>query len=287
MKKWILFLMLLLLPIISIFSKKNEIHIWKDVNSMKHQMTRLDVYEVPDSIRNGVSVIICPGGSYHHLGIFHEGSDVAKWLNSNGITAFVLKYRVGMYGYHHPAMIQDIQRAIQFVRENASLYHIDVNKLGAMGFSAGGHLVVMAGALHNENYLEKLGIQTKVSLRPDFVVPVYPVVSMQDSLAHLRSRKNLLGKNYTKEIMDKFSMELQIPVDMPPVFLVTAKDDPVVKFHNSVELDKALTNRNIKHKFLLYEVGGHGYGMSEKRGGETAKWNLVFKDWLIENEFIK
>jgi acetyl esterase/lipase len=162
-----------------------------------------------------------------------------------------------------------------------------VNALGVMGFSAGGHLVIMAGSFYKENYLEKIGIKTNISLRPDFVVPVYPVVSMQDSLAHLRSKNNLLGKNYTKEMMNKFSMELQIPDDMPPVFLVTAKDDPVVNYHNSVELDKALTNKNIKHEFLLYETGGHGYGMSEERGGETAKWNVFFKEWLIENKFIK
>ena len=217
----------------------------------------------------------------------HEGYQVAEWLNSIGVTAYVLRYRVSSHGYHHPAMIEDIQMAISFVRENTFQYHIDPQRVGVMGFSAGGHLVIMAGVFYKEDYLKKLGISHSGSLRPDFVVPVYPVVSMQDSLAHVRSRKNLLGAKFTREEIDKFSLELQIPDDMPPVFLVTAEDDPVVNFHNSVELDKALTEKKIKHKFLLYKTGGHGYGLNPKRGGETAKWNFVFHEWLIEQGFIK
>ncbi|MBN1463798.1 MAG: alpha/beta hydrolase [Paludibacteraceae bacterium] len=286
MKRTVFFSLALLASIL-VFSKPKPIYLWKDVKGMAKEKTRLYVYPAPDSIRTGLSVIVCPGGSYHHLGLPHEGYQVAEWLNRQGITAFVLRYRVEMFGYNHPAMIQDIQRAIQVVRENATEYKIDATKIGAMGFSAGGHLVLMAGAFHKDNYLEKIGIQSLVSLRPDFVVPVYPVVSMQDSLAHVKSRKNLLGKSYDKMMMDKFSMELQLTNDMPPVFLVTAKDDPVVKYQNSVVLNDALTKQKINHEFLLYEQGGHGFGMNVKRGGETAKWNVEFKKWLIENKFIK
>src|SRR5574344_394985 len=283
--KRIVFFSLALLASILVFSKPKPIYLWKDVKGMAKEKTRLYVYPAPDSIRTGVSVIVCPGGSYHHLGLPHEGYQVAEWLNSQGITAFVLRYRVEMFGYNHPAMIQDIQRAIQVVRENATEYKIDAAKIGAMGFSAGCHLVLMAGAFYKDNYLEKLGIQSSVSLRPDFVVPVYPVVSMQDSIAHQRSRKNLLTNNFTKEQQDKFSMELQIPDDMPPAFLVTAKDDPVVMYQNSVNLDKALTEKKIKHVFQLYETGGHGYGMSEEIAGDTAKWKWIFLKWV--NEIFK
>jgi len=216
--------------------------------------------------------------------MFHEGYEVAEWLNNQGITAFVLRYRVGCQGYHHPAMLQDVQRAIQFVKEHMEYFKLKT--LGIMGFSAGGHLASMAAVFYKMNSIEKY-TQSKVNLRPDFVVPVYPVVSMQDSLTHFRSRKNLLGKHFDKDMIDQFSMELQIPNDMPPVFLVAAKDDPVVNYHNSVELEKALKNKQITNKFILYETGGHGFGMNEKRGGETAKWKLLFKEWLIENEFIK
>lgn len=266
-----------------VLAQPKPIYLWADIEGMHKEKTRLYVYPAPAEISTDVGVIICPGGSYHHLGMSHEGYDVAEWLNSQGITAFVLRYRVGIHGYRHPAMIQDIQCALQFVKQNMP----GLTFLGVMGFSAGGHLATMAGAFHNDNYLKNFGLDNPISLRPDFVVPVYPVVSMQDSLAHLSSRKNLLGKNFTKEMIDRFSMEMQIPDDMPPVFLVTAKDDPVVNYKNSISLDKALTKENIKHSFILYDKGGHGYGISEKRGGEAANWKLLFKEWLIENEFIK
>lgn len=258
-----------------------KVKLWKDIPSMKSEKSILHIYSPADSIRNDVSVIVCPGGSYAHLaGITWEGFEVAEWLNRQGITAFVLQYRTNNKGYHHPAMMQDVQRAIQYVKENATDYQIDIEKVGIMGFSAGGHLSLMAGAFYEENYLTDLGIRTNVSLKPAFIVPIYPVVSMQDDLAHLRSRKSLLGKKYTKELQDKFSMEKQITQAMPPVFLMTTKDDPVVKYENSVILEERLKKEGIQHEFLLYDVGGHGFGMNVKRGGDAAAWNLVFIKWL-------
>ncbi|MDR1182512.1 MAG: alpha/beta hydrolase [Bacteroidales bacterium] len=255
---------------------------------MKKEKSRLYVFVPADSLRNGVSVIICPGGSYAHLyGIKWEGFEVAQWLNANGITAFVLQYRVGKDGYHHPAMIEDVQRAIQWVRTGAENYHLNPEWVGVMGFSAGGHLSLMAGAFYQENYLNKYGIKQVVSLKPAFVVPVYPVVSMQDSIVHKRSRKNLLGRKFGRTEKDKFSMELQITKEMPPVFLVTAKDDPVVNCKNSLVLDDVLKKEGISCKFLLYETGGHGYGINEQRGGEAAGWKNYFKDWLYEIKILK
>lgn len=248
---------------------------------MKKEKSRLYVFEPADSLKNGVSVIVCPGGSYAHLfGIKWEGFEVAEWLNSVGITAFVLKYRVGKDGYHHPAMLEDIQRAIQWVKTQSQNYKIDTNLLGVMGFSAGGHLSLMAGVFYKENQLKKFGIQSDISLKPAFVVSVYSVVSMQDSIAHLRSRKNLLGRKFTQQEKDKFSMEMQITNAMPPVFLVATKDDPKVDYKNSLVLEAALKKENIPHSFLLYNVGGHGFGLNEKKGGEAANWKNQFKDWL-------
>ena len=266
-----------------LFAQKNSVLIWKDVPLMKKEKSRLYVFEPADSLKNGISVIICPGGSYAHLyGIKWEGFEVAEWLNSIGITAFVLRYRVGKDGNHHPAMIEDLQRALQLVKTNSQTYNISPDKVGVMGFSAGGHLALMAGAFYKENYLSNLGIQSEISLKPAFVVAVYPVVSMQDSIAHVRSRKNLLGKKFGQEEKDKFSMELQITKDMPPVFLTTTKDDPVVDYRNSLVLEDTLKKENIPHKFLLYNVGGHGFGMNTKRGGEAANWKNHFKEWLKE-----
>jgi acetyl esterase/lipase len=270
-------------------SAQKAIRIWDGTN-MTHKQKRSNLYvflpEKPNI--SGASVIICPGGSYAHLyGIKWEGFEVAEWLNSNGITAFVLQYRVGKNGNHHPAMIQDIQRALQLVKENSEEYGIDPDKVGVMGFSAGGHLSLMAGAFYNENYLNELGIKSNVDLKPAFVVPVYPVVSMQDSIAHARSRKNLLGKKFGQEEKNKFSMELQITKNIPPVFLVTTKDDPVVDYKNSLVLNDALKKEEIRYEFLLYETGGHGFGMNQKKGGEAASWNKYFIGWLNEIGILK
>lgn len=276
-----IFIILCLLSATMLSAQTEVIKLWQDVADMKNQPTKLYAYPTADSINTGVCIIICPGGSYSHLmGIKTEGFHAAQWLQSKGINAFVLRYRVGMYGYHHPAMIQDIQKAIAYVREHAQAYGIDADKIGVMGFSAGGHLVTMAGAFADKNYLLPLGVKTKVSVRPDFVVPVYPVVSMQDSLAHKRSRKNLLTIHYTPDLQYQFSMELQIKPSMPPTFLVTAKDDYKVKYQNSVALDKALTAQGVPHQFHLYEKGGHGYGMDERKAEICSLWREELLQWL-------
>lgn len=264
-------------------AQPKPLHLWKDVKGMKSKPTLLYEYPAPKDHNTDIAVIICPGGSYSHtMGIATEGFAVAEWLNSQGINAFVLKYRVGSKGYHHPAMIEDAQFAIRYVREHAKEFGINPEHVGTMGFSAGGHLVTMTGAFYTENHVQKYGVPADADLRPNFVVPVYPVVSMQDDIAHKRSRRNLLTRRYTPEQQSKFSMELSIPRNMPPTLIVTAKDDPVVMYQNSVQLDRSMTKANVKHKFLLYETGGHGYGMSETLAPEAGKWKYEFIQWLKE-----
>ncbi len=273
---------------LSVVAQPKPIRLWHNVQSMKSQPTKMYIYPAPKENNTGVAVVVCPGGSYAHtMGIATEGFGVAEWLNSQGISAFVLKYRVGSQGYHHPAMLEDAQYAIHYVREHAKEYGIDPNKVGTMGFSAGGHLVTMTGAFAKENEIAKLGVQDDISLRPDFVVPVYPVVSMQDDIAHQRSRRNLLTRRYTLDQQTHFSMELSIPANMPPTLVVTAKDDPVVMYQNSVRLDRSLKRAKIPHKFLLYETGGHGYGMDEKIAPEAGKWKYEFIKWLKELQILQ
>jgi acetyl esterase/lipase len=268
---------------------QESFRIWDGTNmTRKQKKSKLYIFSPEESKASGVSVIVCPGGSYAHLyGIKTEGFGVAEWLNQKGITAFVLKYRVGKDGNHHPAMIEDIQRAIQLVRENAKECNIDPDLLGIMGFSAGGHLSLMAGMFYGENYLAKYGVDSSVDLKPAFVVTVYPVVSMQDEIVHARSRKNLLSKNFSKEDKDKFSMEMQVNHDISPVFLVTTKDDPIVKYQNSVVLNEALDKFGVRCRFMLYETGGHGFGMDYKKGGDAASWNEYFIEWLHEIGILK
>ncbi|MDD2530477.1 MAG: alpha/beta hydrolase [Bacteroidales bacterium] len=289
MKRLILFFISILIISSNLLAKGDKIKLWVGVENKelaKQTRPELIPYFPNDSLRNGTCVIICPGGSYNHLAMKTEGYEVAKWFRSIGVTAFVLRYRVAFRGNHHPSMIEDIQRAIQIIRENSNKYGINPDKLGLIGFSAGGHLVTMAGAFSKESFLEKKGIKTDISLRPDFIIPVYPVVSMQDSIAHKKSRKSLVGKNNSIELLDKLSLEKQIPKDMPMVFLLTAKDDEVVDYRNSVVLKEALIKQNIPCKFVLLEKGGHGFGMFKTKSEETKNWNLILKTWLKENHFL-
>lgn len=267
-----------------------KIKIWKDVKIKGAAISYLQPYFADEANNTGAAVIIAPGGSYHHLGMGHEGHKVAQWFQKNGINAFVLRYRVSGDGFNHPAMLEDMQRSIQIVRENASKWKINTKKVGAIGFSAGGHLVVMAGAFgDNVNELTKLGIKTNVSLKPDFVIPIYPVVSMQDDIYHAWSRKSLTGsKEPSQAIKDKFSMEKQITSKMCPVFLLCNKDDRTVKYQNSVRLDEALSKAGVPHIFILNEKGDHGFGMGNGKFVKETQWNDKWLlPWLKEEGIIK
>lgn len=269
----------------NVFAQDDVIRIWKNVKGMKNEPSVMFLHKAKNSdSKKNPAVIICPGGSYHHLGLYNEGYCSAKWFSENGITAFTLKYRTNESFYNYPAMLQDVQRAIQIARENAEKYGIDAEKIGVIGYSAGGHLAAMAGEFfESHNELEKLGIRTEVSLRPDFVMPIYPVVSMQDDIAHRRSRKSLLGKNQSQERKNEFSLEANVPENMPPTYIVVAKDDPVVDYNNSLRLFDALQEKNIPNcRIAIYERGGHGFGMKNNDFMKKFHWNEDLKQWLRE-----
>ena len=255
---------------------------------------------VAEDNEEGLAVIVCPGGSYYWLDDINEGDEVAQWLQSNGITAFVLRYRTagipaflfhyrGLFsGRRHPVMVSDAQRALQWVREHADQYRIDPNKVGMMGFSAGGHLLMSAACFSGTNYLKDYGIHTEVSLKPSFLVPVYPVVTMRKPFVHKRSRRALLSEklHHDPVMIDSLSLECHIPADCPPVFLVNCVDDPVVDYHNSVLLDSALTANHIEHCYLQYQTGGHSFGASDVKGTEESRqWKKEFLNWLHHLKF--
>ena len=287
MKKICFFLLLLFFCGESIpLSAQSTIKIWEGTKkSRKQNYSELTAY-LPEKEKNtGFSVIICPGGSYRYLGMKHEGHEVAEFLKSQGIAAFVLRYRIGIFWNRHPAMIQDLQRSIQLVRESCSEYNLDPNKVGVMGFSAGGHLAGTAATYFDTNFMEPLNITPEVSLKPNFVAMIYPVISMQnDSIVHKRSRRNLLGySNRKKEMEDYMSLEKHVREDMPPVFLLQCKGDKVVDYRNSEYYDKALSEKGINHKYLFFDQDlgknmGHGFGM--RPNGVTTDWNLEFISWL-------
>lgn len=266
-----------------------KIKIWKDVKIKGSSISWVQPYFADEKINSKAAVIVCPGGSYHHLGMGHEGHKVARWFQSRGVNAFVLRYRVSGDGFSHPAMLEDIQRTIQIIRENSDEWNIDKNQVGAIGFSAGGHLVLMAGAFGDKvNELEKLGINTDESLKPDFVMPIYPVVTMEYDIGHAWSRKSLIGKNPSQELIDRFSMEKQITSKMCPVFLLCNKDDRTVIYENSVRLNRALENAGIQHVFILNEKGDHGFGMGNNKFVQETHWNDEWLlPWLKEIKVIK
>lgn len=264
-------------------TKKYKVYIWEGVRQMRGERVLMEV-TIPQN-PNGTAVVICPGGSYHHLGILNEGRTTAKWFSSNGAVTCLLWYRVAKNNYHYPSQMQDIQRAIQLIREDPAFYKS--SKVGAIGFSAGGHLVAWSAEFGSRtNELSKIGINTSASLTPDFVIPVYPVVSMQDDIGHKWSRKSLLKKNPSREQKNLFSLEKQVPASMPPVYLVACEDDPVVLYQNSVRFALALKNAGADYVFKSYPEGGHGFGMVNGAFMKKYRWNADLKAWLTERGFL-
>jgi len=228
---------------------------------------------------NGMSVIICPGGSYTRLSIDNEGVFVAKALNEKGITAFVLKYRLP----NDTIMIdkslgplQDAQQAIRLIRQNAKAWGLKKNKIGIMGFSAGGH--VASSAATHFNFIADSTEKDTTSVRPDFVMLIYPVISFTDSIGHKGSRTNLIGKKPSEEKKEFFSNELQVTKDCPPVFIVHAGDDNTVPVENSIRFYMACIKNRVPAEMHLYPKGGHGFGLDNKTTSD--KWTERLFNWL-------
>lgn len=244
----------------------------------------LTVYKPKKQSAQKSAVIICPGGGYGMLAAGHEGIDVAKALNDMGITAFILKYRLpndAIMTDKSIGPLQDVQRAFQLVRENAAKYNIDPSKLGIMGFSAGGHLAASASTQYKREVIEN---PKHTSFRPDFSILIYPVISFTDSLTHMGSRDNLVGKNPSQEVIRLYSNELQVTKDTPKAFLVHSADDGAVPVGNSIAYYEALFKNGIYGEMLLYPHGEHGYGMDNRTTAD--KWMDNLKNWLIAEKFL-
>lgn len=237
------------------------------------------------SIANGTAVVICPGGGYTHLAINKEGYKVAKWLNTLGVSAFVLKYRMPSDITMKDKTIgplQDAQEAIRLVRKNAKQWNIDHNKIGVMGFSAGGHLASTLSTQYNDKVYP---LENKISARPDFSILIYPVVSMKDGITHQGSKKSLLGDNPSEELVIKYSNVLQVDNTTPPTFLVHASNDKAVPVENSLTYYNALKKNEVPAELHIYENGGHGFGLGVS--GTNVNWPESLKHWFLANDLIK
>lgn len=232
---------------------------------------RMYAYFAPQDKSNGAAVVICPGGGYAGLAATKEGSEYAQWFNERGVSAFVLYYR--MPNGHHTIPLTDAQTAIEIVRKNARKWHLDKHKIGISGFSAGGHLASTAGT----HFTKKN--------RPDFMILLYPVITMQQA-THGGSRDNLLGSDRTEELMTLYSNELQVTEDTPPAFIVHAKDDNVVPITNSQMFYDALQAKGVPAELHVYEHGGHGFGL-RRTGADSQEWPSALEPWMRKNGFMK
>jgi acetyl esterase/lipase len=245
----------------------------------------LDVYPASKEKSNGTAVIICPGGAYIGMAVKHEGAQVAKWLNSLGVTAFVLKYRLpndSIMKNKAIGPLQDVQRAIRIVRSHAKEWGINPQKIGIMGFSAGGHLASTLSTHYNEKVYESDDL---TSARPDFSLLIYPVISMEKDITHWGSRVNLLGDSPSPELVKHYSNELQVNSETPPAFMVHSLDDGAVPVQNSINYALAMHKSNIPCELHIYQSGGHGYGMGKTTNTESTWTGSCYK-WLEKNGLL-
>jgi acetyl esterase/lipase len=233
---------------------------------------------------NGTSVVICPGGGYAYLSIDKEGYKVAEWFNTLGITAFVLKYRLpsdDIMENKSVGPLQDAQESVSLIRRNASKWNLHPDKIGIIGFSAGGHLAATLSTQYHEKTYQS---QDTTSAKPNFSMLIYPVISMTDEIAHKGSRNKLLGKNSASELNEKYSPEKQVTTQTPPAFLVHALDDGGVSFENSMVYLTALKKYNVPAEMHIYESGGHGFGLGNK--GTSQFWTEACLKWLQQHKMI-
>lgn len=227
----------------------------------------------------GSAVVICPGGGYGMLA-GHEGKDYALWLNRLGVTAFVLKYRLGSDGYRHPSMLQDAARAMRMVRSRAEEWGIDPRKIGIMGSSAGGHLASTMLTHFDSGKADASDLLEKVSSRPDFGILCYAVISM-GALTHQGSRENLLGKNPDPRLVLDLSNELQVTPNTPPTFLWSTADDDAVPVGNSLAFAEACRKHKVPVELHIYESGPHGIGLQGSPDSDSLHpWTRELARWL-------
>jgi acetyl esterase/lipase len=288
MKKWLTATMLLFT--LKSFSQNMKINLWPEGkvplsihNNIQelvetNDITRISKVQVPQievflpnkKSANGQAVIICPGGGYARLSYDWEGSDIAKLLNTHGIAAFVLKYRLpDSLSSSAPDQVplMDAKQAIRIVRARAQEWNIKPNHVGIMGFSAGGHLAATLSTHFDQD------------TRPDFSILVYPVISMDKSIAHIGSRNNLIGMQPTAALIKMYSNEFNVTPTTPPTFIIHATDDTSVPVENSLLYYQALKNNKVAAEMHLFPTGGHGFGLALGKG-PLEKWPNLLLDWI-------
>jgi acetyl esterase/lipase len=248
--------------------------------SIRHiQEPKLEIF-APDT-PNGTAVVICPGGGYRYLSYDHEGVVIARRLNEVGITAFVLSYRLPGEGHANGTWVplQDAQRALRTVRHHAKQWSLATDRIGVMGFSAGGHLASTLGTQYDTHCYEPVDSIDETSARPDFMILIYPVISMDATVSHMGSRDNLLGKTPPYSSIKQFSSHLQVDENTPPTFMALASDDGAVIPENSLGFIRELLRVGVPVEFHSFETGGHGFGI-RRASGPTTAWPDLLLAWM-------
>jgi acetyl esterase/lipase len=248
------------------------------VGNLYEDWPSLTVYLPDPEKATGTGIVICPGGGYQNLAMDYEGTDVARWFNRLGVAAFVLKYRLGPR-YHHPAQLADAQRALRMVRYRAKEFGVAADRIGIMGFSAGGHLASTAGTHFDQGNPAASDPIDRVSSRPDFMILAYPVITMLPPYAHEGSRRNLLGEHPGAELAKNLSNELQVSLETPPTFIFQTDEDKTVPAENSVEFYLALRKAGVQAEMHIFQHGQHGVGLAPK-DPELSIWPTLLEHWL-------
>lgn len=283
--KWLV-LALAIAPSSLVFSNEPgdiQVPLWSEgapgaLGTEPKDVPTLTVRKVESNSATG-ALIICPGGGYGGLAMDHEGKQIIEWANSIGLTAVLCDYRHRGKGYGHPAPSQDALRAVRMVRAKASEWNIDPNKIGIMGFSAGGHLVSTVITQFDAGDKDSIDPIARESSRPDFAILCYPVISMGSSFTHRGSEVNLLGEKATKETLEGFASERNVRSDTPPTFLMHTVEDKPVPVENSLVFYQAMIAKGVPGELHVYQKGPHGVGLARNIPG-TSDWPLACQRWL-------
>jgi acetyl esterase/lipase len=240
---------------------------------------KITAFPAAAEISTGTAVIVCPGGSYRTLAEY-EGAPVAKWLNTFGVAGFVLEYRHSGTGFHHPAPLQDLQRAIRTVRSRSDEWKLKPDRIGVLGFSAGGHLCSTAATHFDQGDANSADPVERVGCRPDFAILIYATTNLTDEYTHQGTRRGLLGDNPKQELIELLSNDAHVTSETPPTFLVHSWDDDVVPVENSVLFYMALRKAQVPAEMHLFRKGGHGGSLKHN------DWPPLAQRWMINQGLI-
>ena len=248
----------------------------------------MDHYKAHPDTAHGGAILICPGGAYTNLALQHEGKDVARFFNNQGFDAFVLHYRLNNFeqqGHRFPAPYRDVTTALRIIKSKAKDLHLDGERIGILGFSAGGHLASMASTMFLPAHKKSKDPLEKFNSRPAFSILIYPVITLAGAAAHAYSREMLLGKNPDPTLVDSLSTQNRITAHTPPTFLVYANDDKAVPPENGILYYEALRKFNINVNLHIYDRGGHGFGLGPK-DPVLKTWPTLSIEWLKKLGFM-